>query len=112
MEAEAVKKYVEKTEDELFIDLANATTGPGLLPTNADELVRLGKARFREVRELVVSKICDPKVRAVLSAEDDRTKLAILVADTLASVFTGVPLVAISALIAKIGLDAFCPRTA
>ena len=107
-----VQSYAAMTEDELFAQIAEVTSGAGLLPEDLRERARLGKIRFLEIKDFVASKICSPAVRAELSAQGDVTKLAIAVGDILSTLLTGQPLILVSVLIAKIGLDSFCPRDA
>lgn len=110
MKPEEFQKYEAFSVDDLFVEIAKETTGAGLLPEDRTEQVRVGKHRFQAIKELVVSKVCHQQVRSTLGAESDPIKLAAAIGDVLCSMLTGIPLVIVSMLIAKIGLDAFCPK--
>src|SRR5262245_34248614 len=88
--------------DELYAELAEATTGAGLMLSGLSEKIQLGKARFVASRDRVAAKLCDPSVRATISVESDEKKLALAIADILCTLLTGQPLVTVTVLIAKI----------
>lgn len=106
---EDIDQRLAWSEDQLYADLAAATTGAGLMPSALSERIQLGRARFAAIRDLVAAKVCDPAVREQLAIESDSKKLAVAVADILSTLLTGQPLVIIALLIAKVGLDTFCP---
>ena len=101
-------KYLAMTEDELYAEIAAATTGPGLLPEALSERIQLGKKQFLAIKEVVVTKICDPAVRAALKPDTDKKQLVLAVGEILSTVLTGIPLVTVSVLSVKMGLDNLC----
>jgi hypothetical protein len=110
MKIDDVAQYVAMTEDDLYAEIADVTTGAGLLPEDRGERSKIGRNRFQAIQGFIVSKVCDPEVRKELNAERDETKLVIAIGDILSTLLTGLPLVLVSVLIAKIGLSSYCPK--
>ena len=68
------------------------------------------KSRYRQVLLLLRSHVCPQQEVVKARLDSDGGNLAVVIADTLLSVFSGIPapIATISSRIAKIGLERFC----
>jgi hypothetical protein len=110
MKAEDFRPYLSMSEDELYAELARTTVGAEMLPQKLQDLIDLGKLRFQTAKKAITGKICRPAVRKALKAERDSEKLAVAIGEILSTAALGIPIVLISSLVVKIGLDALCPK--
>jgi len=109
---ENLDSLVGLTEDELYV-IAGRYVARGRMmatPPEKSTLKNFGKSRMRELMPEIQSRVCkNERLIEIAKKETDERTLIVSVLDVLSTLITGgVPLVVISALIIKIGLNRLC----
>lgn len=108
-----IRKKLKLSEEELFKALgAENPEAFYAAPPSDEQLKRDGRGLFNKLYERAKKVICNETFRASLKLEEDEEKLTVAVYEILSTVLTGFPLVTISVLIVKMGLDGFCGNEA
>ncbi len=105
---EEIQKYIELSEDELYVELALASEGAAALPMKVKDKIDIGKLKFHNTLNKIKGLICKPEVIEFLRAEKDMVKLGIAIGNIISAVYLGVPTVLIVVIISKIGVDKLC----
>lgn len=103
-----VAPYLDKSIDELYAELARETVNPDQALPGISDLIASGKLRFEQVLDRVRPVICKPEVLSMLTLNSESKQLAVAIGDIISTVITGQPLVLVSVLVAKVGLNVVC----
>lgn len=110
-----IAELLEVDESRLYQRIGTAVLGPSLgmkLP-DVTELMAVGKDWFRGHSTALRAAVCGSNFVAAYRSSKrthDRVLLVAAIADLVASVTGGVTAISVAVLIAKEGLDTFCPQ--
>ncbi len=108
---EDFKKFETISREDLYIELGKSlepTEGMSVRPKKDIEYQFIGQRFFFERKKEIRKLICNKNLLNKLKKSDKKIALAIIIAETLSSLFVGIPLITISWLIVQIGIEDFC----
>ena len=133
MSSNELKTMLQKSSDDLFLELGEILNGAtvtsdgsiqrtsaAIAPQSDDDAVQHGRRIFQSLKGRIHHDLCQKwnacaKIKNYEADRDD-AQLAAAIADVLAVTFTGIPVMVLSALVVKQGVKSFCtcdkkPRT-
>lgn len=105
-----IESLLQKSKDELFLDLGKELVGKSILPKSRNELISTAKIWWERNIKLITDAICgSEKLRKLLLAENnDDVVLVTAIADLVSGLVTGVSPVTVAALLVKKGVNNIC----
>ncbi len=104
-------KFLDKSLENLYLELGQQLLGLSSLPTSKDTFIRAAQKWMIESRKVLAEKICrNATILAIVKSDQEQNKgiLFASLADFLSSIITGVSPFTVSALLIKEGLDSLC----
>lgn len=104
-----INEVENQTIEQLYKQIGiSLHTGVGFLGFDENEYIKLGKEWFKENQEKIQNILCTEEKLELLNPNTNNKQLIYLVMDTLSSISMNIPVLTLSALIVKIGLQKFC----
>jgi len=106
------ENYIDLSEEILFIKLGETIdelNSLNIQPLSTEEKEKIGRAYLKSKIHYITEILCKKEIRN-LRKDNSKVELALVIADVLSAVLTGIPLIIITCLIVEIGIDEFCKK--